>query len=225
MNKNKKLLFGVSSMTVLAALFALQGCDDGSTSGGAAGAPAAPAPVAGASGMAAAAGGSSGMASTIAGGGSTAAGTGGTATTAGAGGASAGAGGSSAGAGGSSAGAGGSSAGAGGSMAGAGGSSAGAGGSAGGDGRDCTTFCSDEMTTCTFTGANKAYASASDCMTACTGFVLGAIASLPGGPTATNTYACRRWHLNKAATYDATTDAANRMMHCGHTAATSSVCN
>ncbi|MEO8918189.1 MAG: hypothetical protein ABI488_12235 [Polyangiaceae bacterium] len=212
---NRTLLIGVSSMTVLAALVTLQACDDGSTSAGAAGAATAGTVGDGTSGMAATAAGSSGMASTIAGGGSTAAGTGGTATTAGAGGASAGAGGSSAGAGGSQAGAGGSQAGAGGSSAGAGGSSAGAGGSGGSSGSGgsggvpgaspaCTTFCTDEMTTCMFTGDTAAYTSAEDCLAACATFT-------PGSGTTGNTLACRQYHVTNAKT-------AGAAMHCPHTA-------
>jgi hypothetical protein len=77
------------------------------------------------------------------------------------------------------------------------------------------------MTTCMFGGSDP-YASSDACMNACNAFTLGDISALPGGPTGTNTYACRRWHLTKAATYAA--GSSDRMMHCGHTASTSSTC-
>ena len=103
---------------------------------------------------------------------------------------------------------------------GASGAAAGAGGS-GGAAADCTTFCTDEMTTCTFTdAASKAYDSAAACMSACTGFAVGVVGVYPEGPTGGNTFACRRWHLSKAATVTAD----ERNNHCGHTKAISTQC-
>lgn len=78
------------------------------------------------------------------------------------------------------------------------------------------------MTICGFTGDNKAYASSAECMTACNGYAAGDLSALPAGPMATNTYACRRWHLNKANEVKA--DATMLKTHCGHTAMTSSTC-
>jgi hypothetical protein len=233
MTKNITLLLSASTVACFS-IALLQGCGSDATTGGTT--PTAGAPSAGSAGAhagATSAGATSGGAPGAGAGGASAgapsAGAGG--ATAGAGGASGGAGGASgaAGAGGAKGGAGGTSgaAGAGGAKGGAGGGggasgAAGAGGGSagagGGDGRDCTMFCSDETATC----GTMAYASPAACMTACTGYALGAIASLPNGPTGTNTYACRRWHLSKAATYDA--GSTDRMMHCGHTASTSSTC-
>ena len=203
MNKNIRLLLSAGSVAILA-ISALQGCgSDDPAPGGGAGAPGAGAPGAGAGGAhTAGAGGASAGAPA---GGAPAGGASGAAT---------------AGAGGTAAGAGGASGGAGGASGGAGGAAAGAGGS-GGAAADCTTFCTDEMTTCTFTdAASKAYDSAAACMSACTGFAVGVVGVYPEGPTGGNTFACRRWHLSKAATVTAD----ERNNHCGHTKAISTQC-
>jgi hypothetical protein len=234
MTKNIKLLLSASTVAMFS-IAALQGCGSDTTSGGppsagapgagsgAGGAPSAGAPSAGAPSAGAPSAGAPSAGAPSAGAPSAGAGGG---ATAGAGGASGGSGGAGGGAGGAKGGAGGA-AGAGGAKGGAGGGggasgAAGAGGGSagagGGDGRDCATFCSDETATC----GTMAYASSAACMTACTGYALGAIASLPNGPTGTNTYACRRWHLSKAATY--ASGSQDRMDHCGHTASTSSTC-
>jgi hypothetical protein len=200
MNKNIKLLLGASSVAMLS-ICSLQGCGSstpassttsaGATSSSAgahsagaasAGAPSAGAPSAGApSAGAPSAGAPSGGA-----------------PSGGSGGASAGAGGA------STAGAGGSHAGAGGATAGAGG-----GGTAGASSAACTTFCSDEMATCTFGPAASApYASEGACHSACAGFTPGTTGAMSG-----DTFACRRYHLDAAAA----NNGALKTTHCPHT--------
>jgi len=223
MTKNMTLVLCASSFA-LVGLVSLQGCDVGETSSGpAAGAPAAGAPAAGAHSAGAPGAGAAGA---HAGAGGATGGAGG--AMGGAGGAAAGAGGAAAGAAGSTAGTGGATAGAGGSTAGAGGSSAGGGasGAAGSGGgasasKDCTTFCADEMTTCTFgAAAPAAYTDLAACQTACGAYTTGDVGVYPAGPTSGNTYACRRWHLSKAATVSGT----DKSDHCQHTKQTSTTC-
>ena len=220
MTKNMTLVLCASSFA-LVGLVSLQGCDVGETSSGpAAGAPAAGAPAAGAHSAGAPGAGAAGAHAGAGGA------TGGAGATAGAGGATAGAGGAAAGAGGSTAGAGGATAGAGGSTAGSGGASAGGGasgaaGSGGGATKDCTTFCADEMTTCTFgAAAPAAYTDLAACQTACGAYMTGDVGVYPAGPMSGNTYACRRWHLSKAATVSGT----DKSDHCQHTKQTSTTC-
>jgi len=194
MTKKKTLALSASSL-VLFGFGSLQGCDVGQTSPQpAAGAPAAGAPAAGAAHTAGAPGAGAPNAH------------------AGAGGSSAGTGGSSAGTGGSSAGTGGSSAGTGGSSAGTGGSSAGTGG--GGASAACTTFCTDEETTCTYGAATAApYTGTPACLSACAGFAPGVT-----DEQSHDTFACRRYHLTAAGTgADANAKAAAKMLHCPHT--------
>ena len=179
MTKNIKLVVGASALALLG-LSALQGCSSDASDS---------TPTAGSSAAGAHTGGAG------AGGASAGAATGG----GGAGGAAAGAGGSTAGAGGSTAGAGGSTAGAGGSTAGAGG-----GGTAGAPSAACTTFCADEKTTCTFDGANAAYASEALCFAGCATFT-------PGTGNSGNTLSCRQYHVMNAKTMGAAA-------HCPHTA-------
>ena len=70
----------------------------------------------------------------------------------------------------------------------------------------CTKFCADELTTCT--AALYPYADNAACLTACNGYARGEV-----GDTAGNTLDCRIYHLNAAATVNATA-------HCPHTGAT-----
>lgn len=188
MNKNIRLLIGASSLAALA-IVGLQGCGSDSDTGtttpkagtSGAGAPAGGAPSGGSGGASAGA---------PAGGASAGSGTAGAAAGSGAGGASAGSGGASAGSGGSS--------------AGSGGASAGSGGSGGAPSAACTTFCGDEETVCMFTGANAAYASKAECLSACATFT-------PGTGNSGNTLACRQYHVTNAKTMGAD-------VHCPHTA-------
>jgi hypothetical protein len=82
----------------------------------------------------------------------------------------------------------------------------------------CTDFCTLEGTTCTFTGdaspdADTAvYADNADCMTACAGFALGNVGVFPLGDESGDSFACRWWHVNKAAS-----DASLPPTHCPHT--------
>ena len=103
-------------------------------------------------------------------------------------------------------------AGAGGSSAGTGGSSAGTGG--GGASAACTTFCTDEETTCTYGAATAApYTGTPACLSACAGFAPGVT-----DEQSHDTFACRRYHLTAAGTgADANAKAAAKMLHCPHT--------
>jgi hypothetical protein len=86
----------------------------------------------------------------------------------------------------------------------------------------CTNFCTLVQTVCT--GANAAYASNNDCMTACSGFSTAAkytidTSSFPSTTPTGNTLACRLYHATNAAV-----SAAQATTHCSHTKVVSAVC-
>ena len=79
---------------------------------------------------------------------------------------------------------------------------------------ECTTFCADEALTCgTPTLMTYTWPTLAACLTACGAMTEGGVSKLPAGPTAGDTFACRRWHLNAAAA----SAGANASTHCPHT--------
>lgn len=86
----------------------------------------------------------------------------------------------------------------------------------------CTNFCTLVQFTCT--GANAAYASVADCLTACATFSTTArytidTTNFPSTNPTGNTLACRLYHATNAAV-----SAAAAPTHCPHTKAVSAVC-
>jgi hypothetical protein len=83
-------------------------------------------------------------------------------------------------------------------------------GPGGGDvcGTECESFCTLDLAICT--GAQAAYTSMADCMTSCAGY--DATADYNTTQQSGNTFACRLYHLMKAAS-----SSAAAMSHCGHT--------
>ena len=89
-------------------------------------------------------------------------------------------------------------------------------------GDPCTNFCTLVQGTCT--GANAAYASTAECMTACAGFSTTAkytvdTTTFPSTNPTGNNLACRLYHATNAAV-----SANAAMTHCPHTKVVSAVC-
>lgn len=89
-------------------------------------------------------------------------------------------------------------------------------------GDPCTNFCTLVQGACT--GANAAYASTADCMTACATFSTTAkytvdTTAFPSTNPTGNTLACRLYHATNAAV-----SATAAATHCAHTKAVSAVC-
>jgi hypothetical protein len=108
-------------------------------------------------------------------------------------------------------------------QAGPGGDVIGAGSTAGGVcGDACTNFCTLVQGICT--GANAVYASVTDCLSACSGFVTTArytidATTFPSANPTGNTLACRLYHATNAAVSPSAA-----ATHCQHTKVVSAVC-